>query len=278
MKLSLKHVYFVFVVFSKKDYFCQKQKHFPTYMPKYYFLSDAHIGTQIVENVREHEKRLVDWLEMVRHDATEIFLVGDIFDFWFEYKSCIPKGYNRLLGKLAEITDNGVKVHFFIGNHDLWTFGYLEQEIGLTVYKSPQVFELLGYRFFVTHGDGVNDKSRVFRITRKLFHSRMMQKCFGFIHPNIGISMAKNLSNNNRKKHSYVPYKGEENEPLIQFASNYSADNSIDYFVFGHRHIVLNMQIASGSRVVILGDFYEEFSYAVFDENGLSIENFIANK
>ncbi len=247
-------------------------------MPKYYFLSDAHIGTQIVDNGREHEKRLVDWLEAVRHDATEIFLVGDIFDFWFEYKSCIPKGCSRLLGKLAEITDSGIRVHFFIGNHDLWTFGYLEQEIGLTVYKSPQIFELLGYKFFITHGDGVNDKSRVFRITRKLFHSRLMQKCFGFIHPNIGIRVAKNLSNSNRKKHSYVPYKGEDNEPLIQFASKYSANNSIDYFVFGHRHIVLNMQIASGSRVVILGDFYEEFSYAVFDENGLSIENFIANQ
>lgn len=245
-------------------------------MPKYYFLSDAHIGTQIVKDTKAHEKRLVAWLDMVKNDATEIFLVGDIFDFWFEYKSCIPKGCSRLLGKLAEIADSGVPIHFFIGNHDLWTFGYLEQEIGLIVHKKPLVIDLLGSRFFISHGDGLNDKSKVFRITRKLFHSRLMQHLFGAIHPNIGIKVARNMSNGNRQKHAYTPFKGENKEPLVEFAKNYTAP--IDYFVFGHRHIVLNMNIASGSRVVILGDFYEEFSYAVFDENGLSIENFSANQ
>lgn len=245
-------------------------------MPKYYFLSDAHIGTQIVGDSRAHEKRLVAWLDMVKNDATEIFLVGDIFDFWFEYKSCVPKGFSRLLGKLAEITDSGIVVHFFIGNHDLWTFGYLEQEIGMVVHKKPMIADILGSRFYITHGDGVNDKSQVFRFTRKLFHNRLMQHCFGAIHPNIGIKVARNMSNNNRKKHTYTPFMGENKEFLVEFAKNYT--DPIDYFVFGHRHIVLNMQIASGSRVVILGDFYMEFSYAVFDGNVLSIENFNANQ
>lgn len=246
-------------------------------MPKYYFLSDAHIGTWIVADSREHEQRLVSWLDMVRHDATEIFLVGDIFDFWFEYRRCVPKGYCRLLGKLAELTDSGIKIHFFIGNHDLWTFGYLEQEIGLQVYKTPQIFELMGLKFFITHGDGINDESRIFRISRRLFHSKVMQRCFAAIHPDIGIAIARRMSNNNRKKHSYIEYKGENDEPLVTFAKNYT-DTHIDYFIFGHRHIVLNLQIPSGSHIVILGDFYEEFSYAVLDENGFSIENFNANR
>ena len=176
-------------------------------MPKYYFLSDAHIGTRIVADSREHEQRLVSWLDTVRHDATEIFLVGDIFDFWFEYSRCVPKGYCRLLGKLAELTDSGIKIHFFIGNHDLWTFGYLEQEIGLQVYKKPQIFELMGLKFFITHGDGINDESRIFRISRRLFHSKVMQRCFAAIHPDIGIAIARRMSNNNRKKHSYIEYK-----------------------------------------------------------------------
>jgi UDP-2,3-diacylglucosamine hydrolase len=243
-------------------------------MPKYYFLSDAHIGTDIVNDRREHERRLVAWLDTVCRDATEIFLVGDIFDFWFEYRSCVPKGCSRLLGKLAEITDSGIPVHFFIGNHDLWTFGYLEQEVGLRVYKTPQIFELLGQRLFITHGDGLNDKSKIFGFTRKLFHSRLMQRCFDFIHPNIGIPVGRALSNGNRRKHSYSPYRGENDEPLVEFAKNYPASERIDYFIFGHRHILLDLRIATGSRVVILGDFYEEFSYAVLDETGLSLEHF----
>lgn len=245
-------------------------------MQKYYFLSDAHIGTRAVgESVISHERKLVDWLDMASQDATEIFLVGDIFDFWFEYKRCVPKGFCRLLGKLAELTDRGIGVHFFIGNHDLWTFGYLEEEIGLKVHKVPLEVELLGKKFFIAHGDGLRDTSGVFRFTRKLFHSKFLQKCFGAIHPNIGIKAGISLSNKNRLKHGYSPYRGEKDEPLVVFAKEYNATKPTDYFIFGHRHILLNLQIAQNSQLAILGDFYEEFSYAVFDESGLSLHNFL---
>ena len=246
-------------------------------MPKYYFLSDAHIGTKISgDDIISHERKLVAWLDLVKQDATEIFLVGDIFDFWFEYSKCVPKGFCRLLGKLAEITDSGIQVHFFIGNHDFWTFGYLEKEIGLTVHKTPLVREILGRKFFIAHGDGLRDTSRVFSFTRKLFHSKFIQKCFGFIHPNIGISAGIWLSNRNRRKHGYFPYQGEDKEPLVLFAKDYNQREHIDNFIFGHRHILLNLQIAHSSQLTVLGDFYEEFSYAILDEDGLAIENFLS--
>ena len=127
---------------------------------KYYFLSDAHLGTRVVLDARAHEQKVVDWLDMAKLDATEIFLLGDIFDFWFEYKMVVPKGFTRLFGKLREITESGIPVHFFVGNHDLWTFGYLEQEVGLIVHMAPLTIELGGKQFFMAHGDGLGDKSR----------------------------------------------------------------------------------------------------------------------
>ncbi len=248
-------------------------------MAKYYFLSDAHIGTEIVGNKQLHEKYLVAWLDSIKYDASAIFLVGDIFDFWFEYKSCVPKGFVRLLGKLAELTDSGIEVHFFIGNHDLWTFGYLAQEIGLTVHQTPQIIELLGKRFFIAHGDGLKDIGVGLRLLRRIFHSPLLQKCFGLLHPDIGISFGNWWSNRNRQKHGYFPYQGEQNEPLVSFAKNFEPNKVFDYFIFGHRHILLNLQATPQRQVVILGDFYAEFSYAVFDDNGIALEHFsIANQ
>jgi len=244
-------------------------------MGKYYFLADAHIGTKIVLNTEEHEKKLVEWLEMARQDANGIFLVGDIFDFWFEYKHCIPNGYDRLLGKLAEITDSGIPVHFFIGNHDLWTFGYLEAKIGLIVHKTPQLFILNDKKFFIAHGDGIGFENNRTSFMKWVFHKRFLQKCFSYLNPNIGIAIGRYWSNQNRLKHQYdCDYKGDNKEPVMIFAKNFCKNNDIDYFVFGHRHILLNKQISEQSRLVILGDFYREFSYAVFDENELQIMNY----
>jgi UDP-2,3-diacylglucosamine hydrolase len=243
---------------------------------KYYFLSDAHLGTKTVENTRQHEQKLVQWLEKASSDATEIFLVGDIFDFWFEYKQSVPQGFNRLLGKLCEITDKGIPVHFFIGNHDLWTFGYLENEIGLKVHRKPEIFELNGKKFFIAHGDGLNDKSKTFSLLRAVFHNRFLQRCFATLHPSIGLWLGKTWSNHNRKKHDRenVGFLGEDKENLVLFAKKMNEKQQFDYYIFGHRHILLNLQIPPKSQIVILGDFIHEFSYAVFDENGLSLENF----
>ena len=243
-------------------------------MAKYYFISDVHLGTNTVKDNKIHEKKLVDWLSMAQKDATAIFLVGDIFDFWFEYKRVVPQGFVRVFGKLCEIIDSGIDVHFFIGNHDLWTFGYFENEIGLKVHRTPQIFELNGKKVFVAHGDGLNEKSKFFSFVRGLFHNRFLQRCFAALPTNLGMWLGQTLSNRNRRKHDRqnVNFLGEENENLVLFAKKMNKPQQIDHYIFGHRHILLNLQLSKSSQMIILGDFLHEFSYAVLDENGLNLQ------
>ncbi|PIF02447.1 MAG: UDP-2,3-diacylglucosamine hydrolase [Paludibacter sp.] len=243
-----------------------------------YFISDAHLGSHIVKDKIKHEQKLVRWLESVRHDAKLIVMVGDMFDFWFEYKTVVPKGYVRFLGKVAELVDSGIEIKFFIGNHDIWTFGYLEKELGVKVYKKPTVFDFSGKKFFVHHGDGLQlNGDKKFLLLRKIFHSRIAQKLFGIVPPRIGQSFGYNWSKSNRKKTKkrYVnKYEGEDNEYLVQFAKDYITKHNIDYFVFGHRHIDLFLQLKNRSHLVILGDFIEIFSYGKFDGENFSLEYF----
>ncbi len=245
---------------------------------KYYFLSDAHLGSRVMTDQHTHEQRLVDWLDMVKTDATAIFLLGDIFDFWFEYRTVVPKGFTRLLGKLREIAESGVPVHFFAGNHDMWTFGYLEQEVGLIVHREPQLFTLEGRQFFLAHGDGLGDRNRKFSLIRRIFHSRACQWAFRNLIPvNAGMTFGQRWSESNRRRHerNAVGYLGEDREPLVLFAKQHAAQHpDIDYYIFGHRHIVLNLMLPSRSQMLIIGDFMREFSYAVFDGEQISIENF----
>ena len=245
-------------------------------MSKYYFISDVHLGTGTVKDSRNHERKLVDWLSMAQKDADKIFLVGDIFDFWFEYKRVVPQGFTRVLGKLCEITDSGIEVHFFIGNHDIWTFGYLEKEIGLKVHLKPEIFELNGNRVFIAHGDGLNDKSKTFSVIRAIFHNKFLQRCFALLHPNFAMRLGQKWSNHNRKKHDTenLQFLGEENENLVLFAKKMNKTQPNTYYIFGHRHILLNLQLAKNSQMVILGDFIHKFSYAILDEKGLSLEVF----
>ena len=244
---------------------------------KYYFLSDAHLGTRVVSDTHAHEQKLVDWLEMAKLDATAIFLLGDIFDFWFEYKMVVPKGFTRLLGKLREITESGIPIHFFVGNHDLWTFGYLEQELGLIVHSAPLTVELGDKQFFLAHGDGLGDKSRSFSFIRSIFHNKTCQRLFRSLIPSSwGLSFGFRWSESNRRKHdkNNVKFLGEDQEPLVLFAKHHALENPIDFYVFGHRHIVLNLMLQSKTQVLIIGDFMREFSYAVFDGTTMAIENF----
>lgn len=245
-------------------------------MPKYYFLSDAHLGTPVVADMRAHEQKVVAWLDMAGKDATQIFLLGDIFDFWFEYKRVVPKGYNRVLGKLCELTDKGIPVHFFIGNHDLWTFGYLEQEIGLIVHKKPFEVELSGKRFFLAHGDGLMDDNRTFKLLRKIFNSRFCQKLFAILPSSWGLGFGYAWSASNRRKHDQInlDFQGEHKEPLLIFANDHASTNNIDYYIFGHRHILLHFMLRNQSQIVILGDFMKTFSYAVFDGEAMNLEFF----
>jgi len=241
-----------------------------------YFLSDAHLGSLLVKDKRVHEKKLFDWLDQVKTDATIIYLLGDIFDFWFEYKTVVPKGFVRVLGKLAELTDSGIEIHFFIGNHDIWTFGYLEKEIGLIIHKEPYNVQLGNKKFFLAHGDGISVDDHGFKFIRKIFHSNTAQKLFRLVPAQLGQDFGYNWSKNNRIKHQEYDnkYLGEDKEALILFAKKYAGNHDIDFLIFGHRHIALDLQLRDKKRVVILGDFVSLFSYGVFDGENFWLEYF----
>ena len=240
---------------------------------KIYFLSDAHLGSKSHPDSRETERRLCRWLESVRQDARAIYLLGDIFDYWFEYRHVVPKGYTRLLGKLSELTDSGVEIHFFIGNHDIWLTDYLSVECGLILHFEPLVTEFDGKRFFLAHGDGLGDDSPSFHLLRKIFHSRFLRLCFSAVHPRLTIPLAHAWSNRSRLYGGVQEYLGEESEHLILFSKEKLNENpDIDYFIFGHRHILLDLPIGEKSKVVILGDWITYFSFAEFDGEHLTLK------
>lgn len=237
---------------------------------KFYFLSDAHLGGKSHQNSIDTERKLCRWLDAVKHDAKAIFLMGDIFDYWFEYRYVVPKGFTRLLGKLATMTDDGIEIHFFAGNHDLWLTDYLSSECGLIIHLEPYVTELNGRKFFLAHGDGLGDDSKSFRFLRKIFHSKFLRKCFSAIHPRWTIPFAHAWSSSSRESKGAIPYLGEDREHLVRFSKEKLKESpDIDYFIFGHRHILLDLPVGSKSRLVILGDWISLFSYAVFDGKNL---------
>ena len=233
---------------------------------KVYFLSDAHLGSKSHADSRESERKLCRWLEHVRQDAAAIYLLGDIFDYWFEYRYVVPKGFTRLLGKLSELTDAGIEIHFFIGNHDIWLTDYLAQECGLILHFEPFITDIGGKRFFLAHGDGLGDDSRSFNFLRKVFHSRFLRLLFSAIHPRWTIPLAHGWSNKSRISGGEQAYLGADREPLVLFAKKkLQEQQGLHYFIFGHRHILLQSPIAEQTEVVFLGDWIRFFSYGVFD-------------
>lgn len=243
-----------------------------------YFVSDVHLGSRIVADQRKHELQFVRWLDKIRADAKVLYLMGDIFDFWFEYKTVVPKGYTRVLGKLAEMADSGIEIHFMIGNHDLWVFDYFQREIGMKVHYEPVLVEYAGKKFYLTHGDGLMYEEKRFQLLRKVFHSKLSQRCFALVPPYIGQNFGYAWSKSNREHilNADNSYKGENNEYLVQFAKKHSENNNIDYYIFGHRHVDVLLQLRNQSQVLILGDFISIFSYGVFDGKGLRLEYFDA--
>jgi len=245
---------------------------------KTYFVSDAHLGSFVFNDSLEREKRLVRWLDSIRKEAKALYLLGDIFDFWFEYKKAVPRGFTRFLGKLAELSDNGMEIHYFIGNHDIWIDDYLPEEIGLILHKTPFVAEIDGKTFYIAHGDGLGDCSLSFKLIRGVFHNRTCQILFrSLLHPDLGIGLAHVWARHSRRKeqkHS-KPYFGEEKENLVLYSKSYLQTHpEIDYFIFGHRHIPLDMPISPESRIMIIGDWLQCYSYAVFDGKGLTLKQF----
>ena len=250
---------------------------------KTYFVSDAHLGSWAFEDKKAHEQKLVRWLDSIKTDCQALYLLGDMIDFWFEYKQVVPRGFNRFFGKLAEFTDAGIPVYWFIGNHDIWLFNYVQEELGVIVYKAPQQVTLYGKTFYLAHGDGLGDPSIGFRILRSVFHNTLTQWLFALLHPNLGICFGLSWARHSRIKREKDPekYLGEENEYLIQYAKKHASElgsGAPDFYLFGHRHILLDLMISGKSRVVILGDWFRQFSYGELDENGFSLELFEAQE
>ncbi|MCQ2351562.1 MAG: UDP-2,3-diacylglucosamine diphosphatase [Paludibacteraceae bacterium] len=244
---------------------------------KRYFISDAHLGSQaFAYNDRERELKLVKFLDSIKAEASDIYFLGDIFDFWYEYNHYVPKGCVRLLGKMAELSDSGIRLHFFIGNHDLWTFGYLEKEIGMKIYGAYSIEEFDGKKFFLSHGDMVGYRPFSVRLMQKTFHNKAIQWLYSLIHPSISMAFGFRWSKSNRlTKHTQesAQYLGEENEYLVQFAKDtLKQDSSIDFFIFGHRHVMLDLMLRDKKRVVYLGDWIDKFSYGVWDGKEFRLE------
>ena len=243
---------------------------------KIYFASDVHLGSSALKHSRERELLFVSWLNQVKKDAAVIFLLGDIFDFWYEYKHTVPKGFTRLLGKLAFMADKGIKIHIFTGNHDLWMRGYLSRELGAEINYGPVIREIEGKRFYIAHGDGLGPGDHGFKFMKTIFKNKMAQWFFSRIHPNAGISMANYFSRKSRAQTGVDDYRfyGEDKEWLIIHSKELLKKEHIDYFIYGHRHYPLVVDIGKGSKYVNLGDWIKYFSYAEWDGNNLALKYF----
>lgn len=248
-------------------------------MKKVFFLSDAHLGSLAIEHGRTQERRLVNFLDQIKDQAEAIYLLGDIFDYWYEYRYVVPKGYTRLLGKISELTDRGVEVHFFTGNHDIWCRDYFEKECGMTLHREPLTTEILGKEFYLAHGDGLGDPDKKFKLLRAIFHSHFLQVLFSAIHPRwtmpIGLEWAKH-SRLKRKDGKEPPYMGEDREYLVRYTKEYLKEHpDINYFIYGHRHIELDLPVGKDARMLILGDWISQFTYAVFDGEDMFLERYV---
>jgi len=241
-----------------------------------YFISDAHLGIPDYSRSLEREKKLVALLDEASNQASEIFLLGDIFDFWFEYKSVVPKGYVRLLGKIAQITDSGIPVHYFTGNHDMWIFNYFSQELGVIMHREPYEFQKNGKRFFLAHGDGLGKGDRGYKLIKKIFSAKISKKLFSWMHPGFGTSLALHFSRRSRLANGPKDeiFLGEEKETLVQYCKDILKEKHIDYFIFGHRHLPLHIKIGEKSHYINTGEWVKSFSYAVYDNVDLHLKFF----
>lgn len=236
---------------------------------KVYFLSDAHLGATVLDNNRERELKLVKWLDSIKPDCAALYLLGDMFDFWYEYKHVVPKGFVRFLAKLAEFTDCGIEVHFFTGNHDIWAFDYLNKECGMIVHTDNQKVTVGDKKFLIGHGDGLDKNDKGYLFLKNAFHNRFLQGCFGLLHPDLGYRIAHKWSSHSRLKENgkieAVSFRGEENEEIVRFCKEILKKEHFDYFIFGHRHLPMEIQLAENSRYINTGDWITHYTYAVFD-------------
>lgn len=243
---------------------------------KIYFASDFHLGVPTFEDSLEREKRIVRWLDEIKKDAQEIYLMGDLFDFWFEYKYTVPKGFVRLLGKVAELVDSGIAIILFTGNHDMWMFDYLPKELGVTIYREPIIRTYNGKKFYLGHGDGLGPGDTGYKFIKRIFANSVCQWLFERLHPNFAIRMANFWSHKSRLSNGSEDevFKGEENEWLVSYSKDILKKEHFDYFIFGHRHLPLNITLSEKSKYINLGEWVNYNSYAVFDGEHLELKFF----
>jgi UDP-2,3-diacylglucosamine hydrolase len=245
-----------------------------------YFASDLHLGMHPAEMSRQRELWFIQWLEEIRKDAAELWLLGDVFDYWFEYRKVIPKGYTRFLGKLAQMSDEGIKIHLFTGNHDVWIFDYLPEEIGLEVHRNPVVRQWAGQKFILGHGDGLIRADRAYRFLQRLFRSGTLQWLYARIHPNGSAAFAQWWSRKSRmKKGGFVPFLGVEKEHQVNYAKRaLKKDPEINYFLFGHRHIPFIVNLSEQSQVVCLGDWISNFTFGILEGENFQLKRYFKDK
>jgi UDP-2,3-diacylglucosamine hydrolase len=244
-----------------------------------YFASDFHLGAPNYEKSLEREKAIVSWLEHIEPTAKEIFLVGDIFDFWFEYKHAVPKGFVRLQGKIAQLTDSGIPVHVFTGNHDMWIFDYLPKELGINIYREPIIREFYGKKFLIGHGDGLGPGDRGYKFIKKVFENKFCQWCFARLHPNFGYWLANYFSKTSRAStgHEDEVFEGKEKEWLYIYCEKVLLKEQFDYFVFGHRHLPLEIELSNNSIYYNLGDWIKYYTYLEFDGENIKLKKWNGN-
>lgn len=243
---------------------------------KIFFAADFHLGVPDHASSLERERQIIQWLNSVRADAHSIYLLGDIFDFWFEYKHTIPKGFVRLLGKLAEFNDAGIQIVFFTGNHDMWMFDYFPQELGIPVYRKPHLIEVGQQRLLVGHGDGLGPGDNTYKILKKFFDSKACQWLFARIHPNLGMTIANKWSRRSRITNSKrdETFQGESGEYLWMYCKEMEKSVHHDYYIFGHRHLPLHLKVNPDSTYINVGEWVNQQTYAVYDGTTVELKEF----
>lgn len=243
---------------------------------KLYFASDFHLGVPDHATSLTRERLIVSWLESIRHDAQAVYLLGDIFDFWFEYRHVIPKGFIRLQGKLAELSDAGIPIYFFTGNHDMWMFDYFKKEMNVIIYREPGVVEVGNQKILVGHGDGLGPGDNTYKILKKFFNSSVCQWLFARIHPNLGLSIANYWSRQSRISNTKgeEKFKSEENEFLLTYCRDVEKSAHHDFYIFGHRHLPLDLRVSETSRYINTGEWVHFNTYAEYDGVTMSLKTF----
>ena len=240
---------------------------------KIYFLSDFHLGAPDAATSLIREKKIIQFLDEIKHDAAEIFILGDLFDFWYEYKKVVPKGYVRILGKLAELSDSGIPLYFFVGNHDMWMNDYFQKELNIPVFFEPKEFIYSGKKFLIGHGDGLGPGDHGYKFIKSIFRNKVCQWFFGILPPYIGMGIAGYFSRKSRAQTGQTDevFLGEDKEWLVLYSKEILQKQHYDFFVFGHRHLPLDIKLNDRSRYLNLGDWIKYNSYAVFDGNDMTL-------